>query len=65
MARPFQFLARFSLQLLLGVAAFVTAPAHAEQIITIGFVNPQTARVRHQTAVLGVFRPPTLLESTT
>jgi len=42
MARPFQFLARFSLQLLLGVAAFVTAPAHAEQIITIGFVNPQT-----------------------
>lgn len=23
------------------------------------------ARVRHQTAVLGVFRPPTLLESTT
>jgi hypothetical protein len=26
----------------LGVAAFVTAPAHAEQIITIGFVNPQT-----------------------
>ena len=42
MARPFQVLARFSLQLLLGVAAFVTAPAHAEQIITIGFVNPQT-----------------------